>query len=106
MFTLQVAFEDTASLSRVATIVELMTYTFRKDEESSILRGMFFSSMDWVLNQASSYIESEHECEHDKATEYLIQLSTQLKRLAGECDELLSAATSPPATSPTASPRS
>ena len=91
MFTLQVAFEDTASLSRVATIVELMTYTFRKDEESSILRGMFFSSMDWVLNQASSYIESEHECENDIYSGDLIRLSVQLKRLASECDKIVSA---------------
>lgn len=91
MFTLQVTTEDSASLSRVATIVELMTYTFMKDEESPILRSMFFSSMDWVLNQASSYVSSEHECEHDIEYEYLIQLSTQLKRLASECDELLSA---------------
>ena len=93
MFTLQVTTEDSASLSRVATIVELMTYTFMKNEESPILRSMFFSSMDWVLNQASSYVESEHECEHDVEPEYLIQLSTQLRRLASECDELLNAAT-------------
>lgn len=93
MFTLQVTAEDSASLSRIATIVELMTHTFKKNQDSLILHDLFVSSMDWVLNQASSYIETEHECENDINSEDLIKLSAQLKRLASECDEIVSAAT-------------
>lgn len=106
MFTLQVTAEDSASLSRIATVFELMTHTFEKNKDSLIVHELFISSMDWVLNQASSYVETEHECENDINSEDLIKLSAQLKRLANECDELLSAPTAPPSTSPTASPPS
>ena len=90
MFTLQVAVEDSASLSRIATVVELMTHTFEKNKDSLIVHELFVSSMDWVLNQASGYIESEHECENDIYSGDLIRLSVQLKRLASECDVIVS----------------
>lgn len=93
MYTFQLSTKDISDLGRISVIAALMHERLGNGTESTIVDSDFFSAMDWLLNQSSTYLSEEAELNSlafgKSNIDGLSKLAFQLRRLANECDVLI-----------------